>query len=154
MNALEEHLERFRTYLAEQGLRLTLQRRAIAEVFFAGDKHLSLGEILDLTKEKRGGIGYATVYRTMRLLADAGFASEHKFGEAQTRYEPAVDGEHHDHLICLDCGRILEFEDPEIESAQERAARSRGFEVVSHKHEIYVHCVADCDEKQARRRPG
>lgn len=145
MGELEAQLTRFRAYLTDHGLRLTTQRRAIAEVFFDGDKHLSLTEILDLAKERRGSIGYATVYRTMRLLTEGGFAVEHKFGESHTRFEPAVDGEHHDHFICVECGRVAEFEDAVIEQRQAEVAAQFGFDVVSHKHEIYVSCVGTCD---------
>lgn len=142
-------MKRFRDHLATQGLKLTSQRKAIAEVFFAGDKHLSLLEILDQSKAIQRGIGYATVYRTMRLLTEGGLATEHKFGENQARYEPAVDGEHHDHLICLECGIIVEFEDDVVEAQQEKHAAANGFSVVSHKHEVYVKCLpGKC------RRPG
>lgn len=134
-------MKRFRDLLLAEGLKFTEQRKAIAEVFFAGDKHLSLLEILELSKALHRGIGYATVYRTMRLLTDGGLATEHKFGENQARYEPSVDGEHHDHLICLDCGAIVEFEDPVVERQQEQHAAMHGFEVVSHKHEVYVRCM-------------
>ncbi len=144
-------MEQFRVYLEANGLRLTAQRRAIAESFFEGDKHVSLTEILDVARERRSGIGYATVYRTMRLLAEGGFAEEHRFGENQTRYEPALDDEHHDHLICVDCGKIVEFENPEIERLQDLDARSRGFEVVSHKHEVYVRCIEDCGNRPQSR---
>lgn len=146
----EEQLSRFRDYLVEHGLRLTTQRRAIAEAFFTGDKHLSLLEILDLAKAQRDSIGYATVYRTMRLLTEGGFAVEHKFGENHARFEPAIEGEHHDHFICVECGRIAEFEDELIEERQTLLARERGYEVVSHKHEVYVRCLGTCEEKQAQ----
>lgn len=143
----DERMERFRAHVAASGLRLTGQREVIAEVFFGAGRHLSLNDILALALERRAGMGFATVYRTMRLLVANGFASEHRFGEDQTVYEPAEDGEHHDHLICVDCGRIVEFEDAEIEDLQERIARGMGFSVVSHRHEIYVRCVEDCGEK-------
>jgi Fur family ferric uptake transcriptional regulator len=86
----------------------------------------------------------------MRLLADAGFAVEHKFGENHTRYEVVEEGEHHDHLICVDCGHIVEFEEPEIESIQSRVASDLGFAVISHKHEVYVRCVGPCERRQAQ----
>lgn len=144
---VDERMARFRELLAGRGLRLTGQREVITEVFFTAARHLSLTEILALALAVRPGVGFATVYRTMRMLVDLGFANEHRFGEEQTLYEPAVAGEHHDHFICVDCGKIVEFEEPEIESLQERAARRLGFEVVSHRHEIYVRCVEDCGEK-------
>lgn len=137
-------IERFKGYLADQGLKLTAQRRAIAKVFFGGEGHLSLTDILALAREELDSIGYATVYRTMRLMTEGGFAHEHKFGEeGQARYEPAHDDEHHDHLICVDCGVIVEFADPLIETRQRDAAEARGFEVVDHRHEVYVRCRPD-----------
>lgn len=146
MRSVEDSIAKFEDYLSTRGARLTSQRRAIAEVFFQGDKHLSLLELLERSKEGQPSIGYATVYRTMRLMAEGGLAVEHKFGENQTRYEPKVDGEHHDHLICMDCGKIIEFEDLTIERRQEKVAAELGFRVVSHKHEVYVRCVRHCED--------
>ena len=145
---LQEQLDQFQAYLATQGLRLTKQRQAIAEVFFESDAHLSLPELLDLARVRHASVGYATVYRTMKILAESGLATEHKFAEGNVRYEPSIEGEHHDHLICVTCGRIVEYEDHEIERLQEELAEKHGFKVVSHRHEIYGECVTpDCPEK-------
>ena len=142
-----EQLERFRDYLATQGLRLTKQRQAIAEVFFGSDAHLSLPELLDLARSRHASVGYATVYRTMKILAESGLATEHKFAEGNVRYEPSIEGEHHDHMICVTCGRIVEYEDERIERLQDELARQHGFRVVSHRHEIYAECVRpNCPE--------
>ncbi|MBW1877833.1 MAG: transcriptional repressor [Deltaproteobacteria bacterium] len=134
-------MQRFRSYLLRNGLKYTRQRQAIAEVFYRGNKHLSLQELLDLAREREASIGYATVYRTMKLLAEGGLAVEHQFADGQARYEPAEEGEHHDHIICLRCGRIVEFEDPVIESRQNAIASREGFRVSSHKLEIYGECL-------------
>lgn len=143
----EEQLERFKEYLTDQGLRYTRQREAIAEVFFGSEAHLSLLELLDLARRKHAGVGYATVYRTMKILAECGLATEHKFAEGNVRYEPSIQGEHHDHLICVTCGKIVEYEDDEIERLQEELARRHGFRVVSHRHEIYAECTKpNCPE--------
>lgn len=142
-------LERFKVYLSEQGLKYTRQREAIAEVFFGSEAHLSLIDLLELAKARQPSVGYATVYRTMKLLAESGLATEHKFAEGNVRYEPSVEGEHHDHLICVDCGRIVEYEDDEIERLQEDLARRHGFRVVSHRHEIYARCIVqNCPERK------
>lgn len=142
-------IERFKIYLSEQGLKYTKQREAIAEVFFGSEAHLSLTSLLDLAKARQPSVGYATVYRTMKLLAESGLATEHKFAEGNALYEPAITGEHHDHLICVDCGRIVEYEDEEIERLQEDLARRHGFRVVSHRHEIYAQCtVQNCPERK------
>lgn len=137
-------MDRFREFLVARGLKNTRQRQAIAEVLFASDSHMSLDELLTKARSAQPSVGYATVYRTMKLLAESGLAAEHKFADiGHARYEVAVEGEHHDHLICVTCGRILEYEDPEIERRQEAMAALRGFRVVSHRHEIYGECVRD-----------
>ena len=144
---MPEQLEVFKTYLTQKGLRYTRQREAIAEVFFDSAGHLSLPDLLGLAKAKHASVGYATVYRTMKLLAECGLAAEHKFAEGNVRYEPTHEGEHHDHLICVTCGRIVEYEDERIEKLQEELAASHGFRVVSHRHEIYAECTTpDCPE--------
>lgn len=144
-------LARFRAHALATGLRLTGPREAIVEAFFSAGRHLSLNEIHTLALERRAGVGFATVYRTMRLLVESGLATEHKFGEDYTVYEAASEGEHHDHLICVDCGKIVEFENHELEELQERIARELGYSVVSHRHEIYVRCIEQCENKQMSR---
>ena len=147
MNA-QERIKAFRSYLGSQGLKLTTQRDAIAKVLFSSEgEHLSLPELLERAQKIRSGIGYATVYRTMRLLVEGGFASEHQFGDGQTRYEPADETKHHDHLICVRCGKVVEFEDPVIEARQDAIAAQNGFEVVAHRLEIYVRCLQGCEDK-------
>lgn len=147
----DEQMEAFREYLSDQGLKFTRQRRAIAEVFFRSEAHLSLPELLELAQAEQKSIGYATVYRTMKLLAECGLASEHKFGEANVRYEATHEGEHHDHIICNQCGKIVEYEDDRIEQLQDELARALGFEVSSHRHEIYGDCVRPaCPDRPAR----
>lgn len=136
-------LSEFQGYLSEQGLKMTRQRRVIAQVVFNTDRHLTLNQILDRAREEQSSIGYATVYRTMKLLSEFGMAEEHKFIDGQARYERAGD-DHHDHIICTKCGRIVEFEDPDIERRQERIARELGFKVRYHRHEIYAECMPSC----------
>lgn len=142
MSDVSERLSQFSAYLERQGLRYTSQRRVIAEAFYTSGKHLSLNEVLELARERQAGIGFATVYRTMKLLAESGLAIEHRFDEDGVRYEPSGH-EHHDHLICNRCGRIIEFEDEVVEERQETVARELGFRVASHRHEIYGDCLRD-----------
>ena len=140
-------LDLFREFLAKQGLKCTRQRQAIAEVFLATETHPSLMEILELARQRHTSVGYATVYRTMKLMTECGLATEHRFGEGDyTRYEPNVAGGHHDHLICVACGKIVEFEDPQIEKNQKAVASRFGFKVAWHRHEIYGYCgQAGCE---------
>lgn len=141
MSSVSEHVEAFRAFLAESGLKVTRQREAIAEAFFATERHVTLPELLDLVRKDHDKVGYATVYRTMKLLHESGLAVEHKFADGHALYEPAHEGDHHDHLICWDCGAIVEFEDEVIEERQHGIAEREGFDVVSHRHVIYGRCV-------------
>ena len=100
----------------------------------------SIEELLAKVRERDPRVGYATVYRTLKLLAECGVANERRFGDGLTRYELADDATHHDHLICLDCGDIVEFEEPRVEELQDKVARRHGFVLRSHKHELYGIC--------------
>ena len=131
--------DRWRAYLDDKRLNTTAQRDAIVEQFFKTKDHVSIDELLAKVRRRTPGVGYATVYRTLKLLVDSGLALERQFGDGQARFE--VAGAHHDHLICARCGIILEFEDDEIERLQEKIAqRLGGFTVVRHRHELYALC--------------
>lgn len=144
------NLEHFRTLLAEhmlkRGLRTTDQRKLIVETFFRSPNHVSIEELLADVRRQDPKVGYATVYRTLKLLTECGVAFERKFGDGLTRYELADEESHHDHLICVDCGTIVEFEEPRIEDLQEKIAARYGFTLKSHKHEMYGVCTA-CQKK-------
>jgi Fur family ferric uptake transcriptional regulator len=131
--------ERWRSYIQDRRLNTTAQREAIVEQFLRTRDHVSIDELLTKVRKRHPRVGYATVYRTLKLLVDCGLAVERQFGDGQARYE--VVGDHHDHLICVKCGLILEFEDDEIERLQERIAqRMGGFTVLRHRHELYGLC--------------
>jgi Fur family ferric uptake transcriptional regulator len=131
--------ERWRAYIQDRKLNTTAQREAIVEMFLRTRDHVSIDELLGKVRKRQPKVGYATVYRTLKLLVDSGLAVERQFGDGQARYE--VVGDHHDHLICMKCGLILEFEDDEIERLQERIAeRLGGFTVLRHRHELYGLC--------------
>jgi len=144
-------MEQFRAYLSREGLRYTRQRRAIVEAFFGSGEHLPLAEIHALARTREPSIGFATVYRTMKLLVRSGLAVEQRFDEGQSRYEPVTERGHHDHLICVRCGRIVEFEDGVIEARQEAIAARHGFRMFSHRHEIYGECLEGCPEPSSER---
>jgi Fur family ferric uptake transcriptional regulator len=127
-------------YMVKKGLRSTDQRKLIVETFFDSDNHVSIEELLARVRTRDPRVGYATVYRTLKLLSECGVANERRFGDGLTRYELADDTAHHDHLICVDCGDIVEFEEPKIEELQEAVAAQYGFALRSHKHELYGTC--------------
>jgi Fur family ferric uptake transcriptional regulator len=126
-------------YIERKGLKHTRQRTLIVETFFTLPGHVPVEELVTRVKERDSRISTATVYRTMKLLTECGLAVARQFGDG-TRYEAAADRNHHDHLICTGCGKIVEFENEEIEALQLRVAKRHGFEVVSHKMELYGHC--------------
>jgi len=138
-------------YMAKKGLRSTEQRRLIVDTFFSSPAHITIEELLAIVRASDPRVGYATVYRTLKLLAESGIAHERRFGDGLTRYELAdEEDEHHDHLICLECKGIIEFEDPRLEEIEQEIAARHGFEVQWHKHELYGTC-ASCVSKRRRK---
>jgi Fur family ferric uptake transcriptional regulator len=131
--------ERLAKYMESQGKRNTRQRDLIVDAFFIQGGHITLQELTRLVQERDPGIGFATVYRTMKLLTEAEVAHEQRFGEGQARYELA-DLEHHDHLICESCGRIDEFEDQVLEDRQSLVVLQLGWQLKHHRHELYGLC--------------
>jgi Fur family ferric uptake transcriptional regulator len=146
---LEHFRELLAAHMAKKGLRSTDQRRVIVETFFESPNHVSIEELLADVRAREPKVGYATVYRTLKLLTECGVAFERRFGDGLTRYELADDTSHHDHLICVECGTITEFEEPRIEEIQEEVAERHGFQLRSHKHEMYGVCP-DCQRKLRR----
>src|SRR5512138_438198 len=114
-------------YMVRQGLRSTEQRRVIVDTFVCAQSHLTIDELLSLVKQRDPRIGYATVYRTLKMLAESGIANELHFGDGFSRYELREALSHHDHLICTSCGTIVEFEEAAIERLQEQIARRYDF---------------------------
>jgi len=129
-------------WMAERGLKTTRQRTLIIDTFFEVGGHLSVEELWGKVKARDARVSVATVYRTMNLLSECGLVHAQNFGDGQTRFEVAVGREHHDHLICTRCGAIVEFENDRIEALQEAVARRHGFQVKSHKMELYGLCRA------------
>ena len=139
----------FKERLKSQGLKSTAQRDDIARVFFESRGHVSIEDLYRDVKRVNPRIGYATVYRTMKLLKDSGLASELHFLDGEARYESALGAHHHDHLICEGCGKIEEFEETRIEVLQTEVARRLGFRITGHKMELYGLCRA-CQARERR----
>ncbi|MBY6055052.1 transcriptional repressor [Leisingera daeponensis] len=119
-----------------KGLRMTGQRRVIAQVLQDSDDHPDVEELYARASAMDAGISIATVYRTVKLFEEAGILERLEFGDGRARYEDA-EREHHDHLIDMNSGEVIEFCDPEIEELQERIARKLGYELRGHKLELY-----------------
>lgn len=120
-----------------KGMRMTDQRRIIARVLSDAEDHPDVEEVHRRASSIDDGISLSTVYRTVRLFEEAGILERHDFGEGRSRYEQ-VASEHHDHLIDLETGNVIEFRNEEIERLQERVARDLGYTLVGHKLELYA----------------
>ena len=141
----------FRTLISGGGLKATKQREEIFQVFFNSPGHKNLAQIYAQVAKANPKIGYATVYRTLKLLTRLGLAAQRKFADGETRYERTSEKSHHDHLICLHCGRIIEFEDDALETLQNGIAERHHFRVFHHRMELYGRC-SDCDSKKAMKK--
>lgn len=133
-------LDRYKTYLSEHQLKFTNQRKVIISEFFRIGGHISAEELFRLVKKKANGLGLASVYRTINSLVEAGLAVERRFLDRTSVYEIHEVGHHHDHLICLKCRKIFEFENEAIEEQQAKVAADLGFDLKDHKLELYGWC--------------
>jgi Fur family transcriptional regulator, ferric uptake regulator len=120
----------------EKGLRITEQRRVIARVLSESDDHPDVEALHTRASAVDAGISIATVYRTVRLFEEAGILDRHDFGDGRSRYEAAPEA-HHDHLINVETGQVIEFVDPELEALQKLIAERLGFRLVDHRMELY-----------------
>ena len=135
-----KELDVFEHYIGEKSLKHSKQREEILEIFLKLDKHLSADELYRIAKKKYPTIGFATVYRTLKLLCESGLSRELKFDDGATRYEHLYNHKHHDHLICTKCGKFVEVIDPGIEELQEKLSAKHGFLAQRHRMELYGIC--------------
>jgi Fur family ferric uptake transcriptional regulator len=131
---------KFNQFLTEKGLRRTLPRDIIADLFLRTEKHLSTQELFEIVRKKNKNIGYATVARTVKLLEDAGLCRQIDFGDRTARYEHEYNHEHHDHIICTNCGKFVEIHSDKLEKIQDSLVKKHGFVQQSHKLTIYGLC--------------
>ena len=136
-----EHIQRL-------GLRRTAQRDLIMGIFLQTEEHLTIEDLHWLVHKKDPTVGHTTVYRTLKLLTEAGLAREVRFGDNKTYYEHHYNHEHHDHMICTECGKVIEFFSPEIEAMQDTAAEGFGFKPTHHSLRLWGIC-ADCQKMQS-----
>jgi Fur family ferric uptake transcriptional regulator len=147
--------ERFLDFLERKRLRLTGPRRAIIETVFGTEKHFTAGELLRWARRRDKGISRATVYRTLPLLTESGLVREMDFGQNQKFYDPNyAEHPHHNHIICQDCGKIVEFESRRIAQLEDEISRRLGFAVRAHRLQITATCeefrkLGRCSRKEA-----
>jgi len=144
----DRQMSAFHTRLKDRGLKSTSQRDDIARAFFEIGHHISAEELYAEVKKRNPHVGYATIYRTLRLLKECELVQERHFDEGQARYE-SVSERHHDHFICEKCGKIIEFENESIERLQELVARELKARLTRHKMELYGLC-SECLARERR----
>ena len=132
-NTMQSRLENL---CIKRGMKMTGQRRVIARVLSDADDHPDVEELYKRSSQVDNNISIATVYRTVRLFEEAGLLDRHDFGDGRARYEEA-SGEHHDHLIDVKSGKVIEFHDEEIEDLQHKIASKLGYKLVGHRMELY-----------------
>ena len=133
-------LNRFKEALKKEGLKYTPQRTAVLEEIIKDKGHRESEEIYLALKKKGQSVSRATVYRTMDILVNNGFARKMNLGDGRARYESKVNSPHHDHLVCMDCGLIVEFMDQKIEDLQDEIAIQYEFQLKRHIHQLFGLC--------------
>jgi len=142
--------------LKNTGLKATLPRLKILEVFQTGaQRHMSAEDVFRVLLQDRSDVGLATVYRVLAQFEQAGILSRNHFESGKSVYE-LNEGQHHDHLVCLDCGRVEEFYNADIESRQHEVAKAKGFAIADHALSLYANCVRQAcpNRPQALRQAG
>ena len=140
---MTEEKEVLLKHLQRKGLKRTAQRDLILDIFLRTEEHLSSEDLYRLVQKEDPTIGQTTVYRTLKLLSDAGLAREVRFGDNRTHYEHNYKHQHHDHMICSECGRIIEFFSAELEGIQDAMAAKHRFQITQHLLRIIGIC-AEC----------
>lgn len=138
-----EEQEVFRRHIQRSGLKRTAQRDLILDVFLRTEEHMSSEDLYRLVQREDPSIGQTTVYRTLKLLTEAGLAREVRFGDGRTRYEHNYKHPHHDHMICIACGKTIEFFSAELEALQDKLAAQHEFDSTHHTLRMFGYC-SDC----------
>ncbi len=138
----------FHEYLRRKGLKRTAQRDLILETFLESEKHITSEALYRKVRERDPSVGFATVYRTLKLLTECGIARSMQLGDRYTHYEQGFDKQHHDHLICIECGGITEFFSQQLENIQAEVVRRHGFRMVDHSLRIWGVCRM-CQRRRA-----
>ena len=138
MNKNEAYKEDFESALQKEKLKLTSQRLAIFDDVVYGEKHRECEEICSSLKKKNHNVSRATVYRTLDILIKYDFVRKMDIGDGRIRYESKIGHPHHDHMICVETGDIIEFVSDEIENIQEEIAKKHGYKIIKHIHQLFV----------------
>jgi len=137
---VEKEMEVFEELLKKEGLKVTAQRLLVAEKVFSLHSHFTAESLSDMFKDKRDEISKATIYRILSIMVKGNLLVENDFGKDYKYYEHIIGHEHHDHIICMDCNRIVEFFEPKIEELQDKIAHANDFTIKGHSLNIYANC--------------
>ncbi len=149
---VHKQLAQFSNYLKRKGLKITSQRLLVAERIFAIRDHFTVDSLAETLKDRRGEISRATIYRIVSVMVEAGLLTEHNFGQNARYYEHIPGHEHHDHILCLDCGRIDEFVNERIEELQTGIAADHGYVLAEHSLNLYGRCKSWQEKGACERR--
>ena len=138
MNKKDKYRKKFSEALQKEKLKLTSQRVAIFDEVIYGDKHRECEEICVALKKNKHNVSRATVYRTLDILIKYDFVRKMDIGDGRIRYESKIGHPHHDHMICVETGKIIEFVSDEIEDIQEQIAKKHGYKIIKHIHQLFV----------------
>jgi len=135
-----------KNHISRHNLKVTKERSAVLRAFLDSERHITAEALYRKMKDDGSSIGLATIYRTLNLFCESGLAEQRQFGDGQARYELIYNVNHHDHLICQECQRIIEFQNEEIEALQKKVAKKNDFKIFSHKLELYGLC-SNCSKE-------
>ena len=131
-------ISQFKEALSSEGLRFTEQRLAVLEDILKSNSHRDCDEIYSSLHSSGNKVSRATIYRTLDVLIDYGFIRKLDIGDGSVKYEKKIGSPHHDHMICIETGKIIEFVDDRIEKIQDKIAKDKGYEIVKHVHQLFV----------------
>ena len=153
MSDAREEFRILREYLAKHGLKQSKQREIVLQSFLETGGHMTVDDLYRVIHRTHPGIGRTTIYRALKVFVDAQLAESIELKDGLTRFEHKYRHAHHDHMICVDCGTILEFVSPEIEKLQDEIADAYGFVIDSHRHQIFGRCQK-CERARTKGKKG
>ena len=136
----EKEKKIFASFLKRKGLKQTAQREEILETFLSQEKHLIAEELYIILRKRNQALGYATVYRTLKLLCEANLANEINLGDNSVHYEHKYGHDKHEHVVCVNCGKAVEFKMPEMEAVKKRIEKEHGFKLTRHSLKLFGFC--------------
>jgi len=139
---MSEQLKSIEEFMKSQGLKLTGPRRRVVQKLLAVKGHIAADDLIELLRRDKTPVSKATVYRTLALVSQSGLIDGHDFDKGKRLYEPMIGRAHHDHMYCISCGKVIEFEEEAIERLQDMVVQRHKFTPVYHSHKIFGYCAA------------